>query len=95
MKRILPAAVVIIALVVLAVVLLTYERDLLWKVQEMNRLEQEEKSLYGFDLSNYIQNKDIQDAESAWITPESISNLVDSFLTDFLGDGEYIRITLY
>ena len=36
MKRILPAAVVIIALVVLAVVLLTYERDLLWKVQEMN-----------------------------------------------------------
>ena len=61
------------------------------KVQEMNRLEQEEKSLYGFDLSNYIQNKDIQDAESAWITPESISNLVDSFLTDFLGDGEYIR----
>lgn len=61
------------------------------KVQEMNRLEQEEKSLYGFDLSNYIQNKDVQDAESAWITPESISNLVDSFLTDFLGDGEYIR----
>lgn len=61
------------------------------KVQEMNRLEQEEKSLYGFDLSNYIQNKDVQDAESQWITPDSISNLVDSFLIDFLGDGEYIR----
>ncbi|WP_022759095.1 DEAD/DEAH box helicase [Butyrivibrio fibrisolvens] len=61
------------------------------KVQEMNRLEQEEKSLYGFDLSNYIQNKDVQDAESTWITPDSISNLVDSFLIDFLGDGEYIR----
>ena len=61
------------------------------KVQEMNRLEQEEKSLYGFDLSNYIQNKDVQDAESVWITPDSISNLVDSFLLDYLGDGEYIR----
>lgn len=61
------------------------------KVQEMNRLEQEEKSLYGFDLSNYIQNKDVQDAESVWISPDSISNLVDSFLVDFLGDGEYIR----
>ncbi|MBR5039264.1 MAG: hypothetical protein IKX65_11160 [Prevotella sp.] len=36
MKRILPAAVVIIALVAIAVVLLTYERNLLWKVQEMN-----------------------------------------------------------
>ena len=61
------------------------------KVQEMNRLEQEEKSLYGFDLSNFIQNKDVQDAENAWISPQSISNLVDSFLVDFLGDGEYIR----
>lgn len=61
------------------------------KVQEMNRLEQDEKSLYGFDLSNYIQNKDVQDAESVWINPESISNLVDLFLGDFLGDGEYIR----
>jgi hypothetical protein len=61
------------------------------KVQEMNRLEQEEKSLYGFDLSNFMQNKDVQDAENAWISPQSISNLVDSFLVDFLGDGEYIR----
>ena len=36
MKRLLPAAVVLIALVAIAVVLLTYERNLLWKVQEMN-----------------------------------------------------------
>ena len=31
------------------------------------------------------------DDSSKWITPESISNLVDSFLIGFLGDGEYIR----
>lgn len=61
------------------------------RVKEIQRLEQEEKSLYGFDLSNYIQNKDVQDAESVWITPNSISNLVNSFFTDFLGDGEYVR----
>ena len=61
------------------------------KIQEMNRLEQEEKSLYGFDLSNYIQNKNVQEAESQWITPDSLSDLVDNFLTDLLGDGEYIR----
>lgn len=42
------------------------------KVQEMQRLEQEEKYLYGFDLSNFIQNKDVQDAENIWITPQSI-----------------------
>lgn len=61
------------------------------KVQELNRLEQEQKALYGFDLSKYIQNKDVQDAESAWINPDSISNLVDTYLLDVLGDGEYIR----
>ena len=60
------------------------------KVQEINRLEQEEKNLYGFDLSNYIQNKDVQDAENEWISPNSISDLVDSFLASFLGDGEYV-----
>jgi 2-hydroxy-3-keto-5-methylthiopentenyl-1-phosphate phosphatase len=60
------------------------------KIQELHRLEKEEKALYGFDLSNYIQNKDVQDAENDWISPDSISDLVDSFLVDFLGDGEYI-----
>lgn len=61
------------------------------KVQEMHRLEKDEKSLYGFDLSNYIQNKDVQDAENMWITPQSIQELVDTFMNDFLGEGEYLR----
>ena len=61
------------------------------KVQEMQRLEQEEKSLYGFDLSNFIQNKDVQDAENMWITPQSIQKMVEMFLSDYLDEGEYIR----
>ena len=61
------------------------------KVQEMRKLEQEEKSLYGFDLSNYIQNKDVQDAENNWISPQSINRLVEEFMDDFLGEGDYIR----
>ncbi len=61
------------------------------KVQEMHRLEQDEKTLYGFDLSNYIQNKDVQDAENTWISPQSIQEMVNTFLKDYLGDGEYIR----
>lgn len=60
------------------------------RVQELNRLEQEEKALYGFDLAAYIQDKDVQDAENDWISPESISRLVDVFLEDSLGEGEYI-----
>lgn len=61
------------------------------KVQEMQRLEQEEKSLYGFDLTGYIMNKDVQDAENAWISPQSLNGLVNEFLDDYLGEGEYIR----
>lgn len=61
------------------------------KVQEIQKLEQDERSLYGFDLSNLIQNRDVQDAENIWISPQSIQEMVDMFLNDFLGKGEYIR----
>lgn len=61
------------------------------KVQELQRLEQEEKSLFGFDLSKYIIDNDIQNAENIWISPQSMSDMVDAYMDDFLGEGEYIR----
>ncbi len=61
------------------------------KVHEMQKLEHDEKTLFGFDLSNYVINKDVQDAENSWISPESINDLVNMFMRDFLGEGEYIR----
>ena len=61
------------------------------KVHEMERLEQDEKTLFGFDLSNYIMNKDVQDAENSWISPQSINDLVNMFMNDLLGEGEYLR----
>lgn len=61
------------------------------KVHEMERLEQDEKTLFGFDLSNYIMNKDVQDAENSWILPQSINDLVNMFMNDLLGEGEYLR----
>ena len=60
------------------------------KVNEMRNLEKEEKALFGFDLSNLIQNKDVQDAENNWITPESMNDLVNMYMVDRLGEGEYI-----
>ncbi len=60
------------------------------KVQEMRKLEQEEKSLFGFDLTQYIQSKDVQDAENDWINPQMICDLVCNFLNHFLGDAEYM-----
>lgn len=61
------------------------------KIKEMQKLEQDEKTLFGFDLSNYIMNKDVQDAENEWISPLSIKDMAEMYLNDFLGEGDYIR----
>ena len=61
------------------------------KVHELHRLEQEEKALYGFDLSKYMMDKDVQDAENAWINPQSLNELLNTFMDDYLGQGEYLR----
>ena len=61
------------------------------RVNEIRNLEQQEKSFYGFDLSNYVQNSEVQDAENEWISPKSMQELVNLYLNDYLGEGEYLR----
>lgn len=60
------------------------------RIQEMNRLEDEEKGLFGFDLSNYTMTKEIQTAESPWLTPRSLQYLVERYLNDRLGNTNRI-----
>lgn len=60
------------------------------KLQELNRLEDEEKGLFGFDLSSYTVSKEIQEAESPWLTPKSIQQLVERYLSKRLGGDNYI-----
>lgn len=55
------------------------------RIQELNRLEDEEKGLFGFDLSNYTMSREIQAAESPWLTPRSLQYLVERYLNDRLG----------
>ena len=59
-------------------------------MQELSKLEDEERALFGFDLSNYTAAKEIKDAESPWISPISIQRLVERYLRDRLGEGQYI-----
>ncbi len=61
------------------------------KVHEIRKLEQDEKALFGFDLSNYIMNKDVQEAENLWISAQNINDMINLFLDDLLGEGEYLR----
>ena len=47
------------------------------RMQELNRLEDEERAFFGFDLSNYTAAKEIKEAESPWISPLNIQRLVE------------------
>lgn len=60
------------------------------KMQELARLEDEQKGLFGFDLSCYTLSKEVQEAESLWLTPRSIQFMVQRYLDDRLGTGNYI-----
>ena len=60
------------------------------RIQELNRLEDEEKELFGFDLSNYAITKEIQTAESPWLTPRSLQYLVERYLKERLGNANRI-----
>lgn len=60
------------------------------KAQELNKLESEEKELFGFDLSNYTVSKEIQEAESPFLTARSIQHMVEMYLNKRLGNGSYI-----
>lgn len=60
------------------------------RMQELTKLEDEERTLFGFDLSNYTATKEIKDAESPWISPANIQRLVERYLHERLGDGQYI-----
>jgi len=60
------------------------------RMQELSKLEDEERALFGFDLSNYTAAKEIKDAESPWISPLNIQRLVERYLKDRLGEGQYI-----
>ena len=60
------------------------------RMQELAKLEDEERALFGFDLSNYTATKEIKDAESPWLSPLSLQNLVERYLNARLGEGQYI-----
>lgn len=60
------------------------------RLQELTKLEDEERALFGFDLSNYTASKEIREAESPWLSPLNIQKLVERYLNDRLGEGQYI-----
>ena len=59
------------------------------RVQELERLEEEEKGLFGFDLTSLATSDQIQNAESPWLTPPQLQLLTEKYLNARLGEGAY------
>lgn len=60
------------------------------KIQELRRLEDEEKQLFGFNLSNYTISKELQESENPWISPDAIQFMVEKYLESRVGKGNNI-----
>jgi len=60
------------------------------KIQELRCLEEDEKQLLGFNLSNYMMIKEVQDAENPWISPDAIQYMLEKYLESRIGLGNYI-----
>ena len=60
------------------------------KIQELQRLEEEEKQLFGFNLYDYTASKEVQAAENPWVSPDRIQILIEDYLNSRLGNGNYI-----
>lgn len=60
------------------------------RLQELNKLEEEEKEFFGFDLSEYMTSQEIHNAENPWLTQKSLQILIEQYLLRRLGQGNYI-----
>lgn len=60
------------------------------KLQEITRLEEEEKELFGFDLTEFTTAQEIRHAENPWLTPQGLQGLVEQYLKEAIGDRTYI-----
>lgn len=60
------------------------------KVQELTRLEEEEKELFGFDLTEFTTSQEIRQAENPWLSQHSIQRLIENYIGELVGTGTYI-----
>lgn len=60
------------------------------KIIELNKLEDEEKELFGFDLSEFTTSQEIRRAENPWINQNALLLLINSYLQERLGAGAYV-----
>ena len=60
------------------------------KMQEMERLEEEEKELFGFDFTEFSTSQEIKRAENPWITQKSLQKMIEQYFWERIQKGSYI-----
>lgn len=60
------------------------------RIQEINRLEEEEKEFFGFDLTEFTTSQEIKKAETPWLTPNSLQQLIENYLNERVAKKTYI-----
>ena len=72
------------------------------QIQELNRLEDAQKDLFGIALSEEVVSQEVKAAENPWLSPEHLRNLVTRYMQryitggrdPFLGQGDIMTIML-
>ena len=60
------------------------------KIQELSKLEEEEKEFFGFNISEYTTTQEIHNAENPWLSQKSLQIMIEQYLSKRLGQGIYI-----
>ncbi len=60
------------------------------KIQELTKLEEEEKEFFGFDISEYTTTQEIHKAENPWLSQKNLQIMIEQYLKRRLGEREYI-----
>lgn len=60
------------------------------KIQELTKLEDEEKEFFGFNISEYTTTQEIHNAENPWLSQKSLQIMIEQYLSNRLGKGTYI-----
>lgn len=60
------------------------------KIQEMDRLEEEEKEFFGFDLSEYMTSQEIHNAENPWLNRKNLQIMIEQYMEERLGKGTHL-----
>lgn len=60
------------------------------RIQEMQRLEEQQRQFFGLDVSEYLTTQAIRESENPWLNSGLLESMIKLFLNKAVKKGEYI-----